>query len=56
MNYSPSSLSKKLVDMLSKLRYAWSYYKAGKDKEDMAIAEEGMEHYLEDMEASDHQN
>lgn len=51
-----SSLARKLFEKLNKLAYAWSYYKAGKDREVMDIAEEGMEHYLEDLEESDQQN
>lgn len=50
------SLAQTILDKLNKLNYAWSYYRAGKDKEVMYIAEEGMQNYLEDLEANDHQD
>jgi hypothetical protein len=54
MDAFTSSLSQFFVDKLNKLAYAWSYYKAGKDKEIMDIAEEGMQHYIEDLEENDY--
>lgn len=38
------------LDQLNRAEYARSYSKAGKDKEIMAIAEEGMVGYLKDLE------
>ncbi|WP_029038503.1 ribbon-helix-helix domain-containing protein [Salinimicrobium xinjiangense] len=37
------------LDQLNRADYARSYSKAGKDEEIMAIAEEGMETYLQDL-------
>ncbi|MHA6281258.1 ribbon-helix-helix domain-containing protein [Salinimicrobium sp. CAU 1759] len=37
------------LDQLNRAEYARSYSKAGKDQEIMAIAEEGMEAYLQDL-------
>ena len=38
-----------LHDQLKKLTYARSYFKAGRDVETMAIAEEGMDTYHQDL-------
>ncbi len=40
------------LDQLNRAEYARSYSKAGRDEEVMAIAEEGMATYLEDLENS----
>ncbi|NJY63397.1 CopG family transcriptional regulator [Salinimicrobium sp. CDJ15-81-2] len=37
------------LDQLNRAEYARSYSKAGKDEDIMAIAEEGMETYLQDL-------
>ncbi|MDX1603167.1 MAG: CopG family transcriptional regulator [Salinimicrobium sediminis] len=37
------------LDQLNRAEYARSYSNAGKDEEIMAIAEEGMETYLQDL-------
>lgn len=38
------------LDQLNRAEYAKSYRKAGKDKDIMAVAEEGMEDYLKNLE------
>lgn len=41
------------LDQLKRAEYAKSYNKAGKDKEIMALAEEGMEEYLKTIRQED---